>query len=118
MKQNDLTPARIAVGLYLKRQIDALENDYVADDLTDFAKRLAQQVAKDLLEGEVDVKTTPHMIEQAKTVIIETHNDQVIPAAVETQKTVIAPKPTRPSDQVTKPNFAEMLKPKHKEPVC
>lgn len=105
MKQNDLTPARIAVGLYLKRQIDALENDYVADDLTDFAKRLAQQVAQDLLEGVVDVKpNTPAIIEVIAPATIKEEQPRVDqPVAVETR---------------SKPDFTAMLKPKHKEPVC
>ena len=105
MKRNDLTPARIAVGLYLKRQIDALEHDYVADDLTDFAKRLAQQVAQDLLEGVVDVKPdTPAMIEviaPATTKEEAPREDQ--PIAVESR---------------TKPDFTAMLKTRHKEPIC
>lgn len=108
MKTNDLTPARIAVGLYLKRQLDALENDYVADDLTDFAKRLAQQVAQDLLEGVVDVKpNTPKVIEVIAPATTKEERPRVDqPVAVES-------KPEEP-----KPDFTAMLKHKHKEPVC
>jgi len=118
MKRNDLTPARIAVGLYLKRQIDALENDYVADDLTDFAKQLAQQVAQDLLEGVVDVKTnTPAVIEViAPATTMEEKPKEEKPKEEKPREDQPVAVESKPKE--IKPDFTAMLKPKQKEPVC
>ena len=121
---------QLALAMYVERRAQELEQfEYSTDTAT--ARALLKAVSDWLAEdGQQPAQPAQPMIEQGKTVIIETHKDVVIPEIIETHKDVVIPEiietqemvitaePTEPSDQVTKPNFAEMLKSKHKEPVC
>ena len=106
---------QLALAMYVERRAQELEQfEYSTHTAT--ARALLKAVSDWLAED--GQQPAQQMIEQGKTVIIETHKDVVIPEIIETQEMVITAEPTEPSDQVTKPNFAEMLKSKHKEPVC
>ena len=109
---------QLALAMYVERRAQELEQfEYSPDTAT--ARALLKAVSDWLAEdGQQPTQPAQPMIDQGKTVIIETHKDVVIPEIIETQETVITEEPTEPNDQVTKPNFAEMLKSKHKEPVC